>query len=66
MAKMKWYDWTAISLLIVGGLAWGVYGVTGFNIVQWLTGGISILEKLVYDLVGVASIYSIYSLLIKK
>lgn len=62
---MEWYDWTALSLVLVGGLNWGLVGAFDFNLVNWLiglVGGMEWLERTVYVLVGVASIVSIWRL----
>jgi uncharacterized membrane protein YuzA (DUF378 family) len=59
--KMKWYDLVSIVLLIVGGIAWGLVGFFNFNLVNWIF-GTGMWSKGVFDLVGIASVYSIYSL----
>jgi uncharacterized membrane protein YuzA (DUF378 family) len=61
MGKMKWYDWTAIVLLIVGGLNWGLVGIFGWNLVEAIF-GVGVLTKIVYGLVGVSALFSIWSL----
>lgn len=67
MAKMSALDWTAIVLLLAGGLNWGLYGFLGFNLVAWLAAqtGYQIIEKVVYGLVALAALYSIYTLYAK-
>jgi uncharacterized membrane protein YuzA (DUF378 family) len=61
MTKMKILDIIAITLLIVGGLNWGLKGFFNFNLVEFLFRNL-VLQRIVYGTVGVASIYSIYSL----
>ena len=61
MAKMKWYDWVAIVLLIVGGLNWGLVGVFHWNLVEAIF-GIGLLTNIVYGLVGASALFSIWSL----
>ncbi len=54
-----------IILLIVGGLNWGLVGLFGFNLVAWLFGGAtSAISRIIFTLVGVASICAIPSLFI--
>jgi len=60
MAKMNWLGWTAIILLIIGGLNWGLVGLFKFDLVQALLGGIPLLRDIVYVLVGLSAIYKIY------
>jgi uncharacterized membrane protein YuzA (DUF378 family) len=61
MGKMKWFDWLAIVLLIVGGLNWGLVGAFGWNLVEAIF-GMGLITKIVYGLVGVSALFSIYSL----
>ncbi len=55
--KLNWLDITALVLVIVGGLNWGLTGLFGFNLVQQLFGAVPMLENIVYDVVGLAAIY---------
>jgi len=60
---MKTLDVIAAVLLVVGGLNWGLWGAFEFDLVATLFGGqTAALSKVVYSLVGVASIYQIVSL----
>ena len=54
-------DWISMILLIVGGLNWGLVGVADFDLVAALFGEGSGLSRLVYVLVGLAALYSIYT-----
>ena len=55
-------DWVAMLLVIVGGLNWGLVGLMNYNLVETLLGGFAsgLVAKVVYDLVGLASLYMIY------
>ncbi len=46
------------TLLAIGGLNWGIYGVTNMqtNVVSKILGGMPWLETLVYILVGLSAI----------
>ena len=48
-------------LLIVGGLNWGLIGLAGFDLVATIFGEDSALSRIVYVLVGLAAIYSLYT-----
>lgn len=50
----------ALLLIIIGGINWGLIGLFDFNLVAALFGAGSILSRLVYILVGLAALYSIY------
>ena len=53
-------DWIAMVLLIVGGLNWGLIGLFGIDMVIMLFGETQ-LSGLVYTLVGLAALWSIYT-----
>jgi len=67
MSKMKFYDWIAFALLVIGGINWGLVGLLNFNLVSFLLGS-GLLAKIVYVLVGIAGIFGIITIfkLIKK
>ncbi len=49
----------ALVLTIIGAINWGLIGLLDFNLVTMLTGGIDMIENLIYILVGVAGIINI-------
>ncbi|MBI2084058.1 MAG: DUF378 domain-containing protein [Candidatus Aenigmarchaeota archaeon] len=60
-------SWVAVILLVVGALNWGLVGLGGFmgtdlNVVHMLLGSISVLENVVYVLVGLAGIWKLWKL----
>jgi hypothetical protein len=54
---MKKLDVVAAVLLVVGGINWGVVGVTGSDIVGAIFGNLSPVSRAVYLLVGLAALY---------
>lgn len=55
-------DWIAMVLLIVGGINWGLVGLFQFDLVAAIFGGQdALLSRIVYILVGLAALYSIYT-----
>lgn len=54
-------DWIAMILLIVGGLNWGLVGLANFDLVAALFGDGSTLSRIVYILVGLSALYSLYT-----
>jgi len=53
-------DWITLVLVIIGGLNWGLVGLFNFDLVAAVLGGIPILQKIVYILVGLSALYMIY------
>jgi len=54
-------DWIALILLIIGGLNWGL-AIWDVNLVTLLLGSVGWLVTLVYALVGLSALYTIYYL----
>jgi uncharacterized protein len=47
-------------LVIVGALNWGLVGLFDFNVVMWLLGQWPMVERVVYVLVGIAAVVSLF------
>ncbi|AQS09191.1 hypothetical protein CLOBY_13140 [Clostridium saccharobutylicum] len=56
---MKVLDSIALLLMIIGGVNWGLISFFQFNLVSSLFGSFSSLTRIIYALVGIASVYSI-------
>lgn len=54
--KMSSLDTLAMILVVVGAVNWGLVGLLNLNLVSTLLGSGSLLEKLVYVLVGVGGV----------
>jgi uncharacterized membrane protein YuzA (DUF378 family) len=54
---VKALTWTALVLLVVGGLNWLLVGAFNFDLVATLFGEMSPLSRIVYVLVGVSAVY---------
>jgi uncharacterized membrane protein YuzA (DUF378 family) len=59
MKKLDLLIWT---LLVIGGLNWGLVGILNFDLVAAIFGDMSILSRIVYTLVGLAAVYDILAL----
>lgn len=53
---MKALHMVAFTLLVVGGLNWGLVALFNLNLVEAIFGGLG-LTNIVYILVGVAAVY---------
>lgn len=54
---MKFLHIISFILIVVGGLNWGLVGAFDYNLVHSILGSVSMLERIVYVLVGLAAIY---------
>lgn len=51
-------DWTALILLVIGGINWGLIGLFNFDLVAAIFGGqASLLARIIYVIVGVSALY---------
>lgn len=60
---MNSLDKVAYVLVLVGGLNWGLVGALEYNLVDSLLGAGSMWARTVYVLVGLAALYSSYSMM---
>ncbi|MPM89175.1 hypothetical protein SDC9_136283 [bioreactor metagenome] len=60
MAVRNPVDLIALILVIVGGLNWGLVGLFDYNLVDAIFGVGSALSRIIYILVGLAALYTIY------
>lgn len=63
MKKLSTLDWSALFVLAVGGINWGLVSLFDFNLVSALFGEMTVLARVVYGLVGISAIYLPFSLL---
>ena len=62
MKRLNFLDIIAFILIIVGGLNWGLIGAFNFDLVAFLFGNMTALSKIVYSVVGISAVYSLYTL----
>ena len=55
---MKIIKYAAYVLTLIGALNWGLVGLFGFNLVNFVLGDMTLLARFVYSLVGVSAIIS--------
>ena len=61
--KMNVLDKVAYVLLIIGGFNWGLVGWLKYNLVDSIFGVGSAGSRVIYAIVGLASLYAIYSII---
>lgn len=50
----------AFVLVIIGGLNWGIYGVTQVNVVELVLGNFPMIENIIYVLVGLSALFMVF------
>lgn len=51
----------AYILTIIGGLNWGLVGLSGFNLVSFLFGDLSTAGQIVYILIGLSALILLFA-----
>ena len=54
-------EWTALALLIIGGINWGMIAAFNIDLVSSLFGVMTIFSRVIYALVGVSALYMVYA-----
>lgn len=58
--KTKPFDWTTLTLVIIGAINWGLIGFFQFDLVASLFGGMdSWVSRIVYAIVGISGLYAL-------
>ncbi len=65
MKNLNIFDLIALVLLVIGGVNWGLVGAFNIDLVSSIFGNMTMLTRVVYGLVGVSALYSIYILTVK-
>ena len=60
--KMKELDWVAYVLVTLGALNWGLVGAFRLDLVQTILGTSPGIVQLVYILIGLSGLYSLYKM----
>ncbi|MBI4733282.1 MAG: DUF378 domain-containing protein [Rubrobacteridae bacterium] len=67
--RLNGLDWTALVLTVIGAINWGLVGFFNFDLVRAIfgtgasaTATISVFSRVIFAIVGLAGLYSIYSL----
>ena len=53
----KGFDYTALTLVIIGAVNWGLIGFFKLDLVNILFGNMSWISRIIYILVGLAGLY---------
>lgn len=50
-------DYTALTIVIIGAINWGLIGFFNFDLVAFICGNMSWLSRIIYAVVGVCGLY---------
>lgn len=56
---MKILNAIILTLVIIGGINWGLVGLFNYNLVDSIFGTMSIVSRIIYTLVGIAGVWAI-------
>ncbi len=65
MCKLNVFDWIMLIVVFIGGINWGMVGFFDFNLVKEVFGDMTMAARIVYAVVGVASLYLLLVLITK-
>lgn len=65
MAKIKWYDIIFSIIIAVALINWGTVAWFNFDLVRWMTFGISWIAKTIYTIVAVLGLVGLITILTK-
>lgn len=54
---MKWFDNTALTIVIIGAVNWLLVGIFRFDLVAFLFGNLSWISRIVYAVVGLSGLH---------
>lgn len=50
-------DYTALVLVVIGAINWGLVGFFKFDLVAYIFGDMSVVSRIIYAVVGIAGLY---------
>lgn len=53
------FDYTLLTLVIIGALNWGLIGAFKFDLVEAIFGEMTVMSRIIYSLVGLSGLYLI-------
>ena len=56
---MKWFDNTALTLVIIGALNWLLVGIFKLDIVAVIFGNLTWSSRIIYTIIGLCGLYLI-------
>ena len=57
--ERNWLDITALILIIIGAINWGLIGFFEFDLISYFFGTLTAVTRIIFAVVGIAGIYSL-------
>lgn len=57
--ESRGFDYTCLTLVIIGAVNWGLIGFFSFDLVAFLFGNLSWFARIIYTIVGLCGLYLI-------
>lgn len=51
-------DYTALVIVLIGAINWGLIGFFGFDLIAFLFGNMTWFSRIIYGIVGIAALYT--------
>ncbi|OGE26748.1 hypothetical protein A3H85_00255 [Candidatus Daviesbacteria bacterium RIFCSPLOWO2_02_FULL_40_8] len=61
MRALREYSQIAVFLVVVGALNWGLVGLTGYNLINFILGTNPKVESVAYILIGLSGVWLVWS-----
>ncbi len=58
-------DKIALTILLIGGINWGLVGLFNFDLIAWAFGPMSVISRIIYVIVAISAVWCI-SLFFKR
>ena len=62
---MKILNIISLALIIIGAVNWGLLGFFQFDLVAAIFGDMSVFSRVIYSLIGICGLYTLYHFLLK-
>jgi uncharacterized protein len=60
MYRLTSLDILLLIILVIGGINWGLVGLLDFDLVAYLFGAMTVISRVVYGIVGLSALYTLY------
>lgn len=57
--KSNGIDYTALTIVMIGAINWGLVGFFNFNLVSFIFGASPLICRIIYAIVGICGLYTL-------